>query len=55
MCDSFDVKIDLCGLSHGGVLALNYACVHPEKVHSLVLIATQYFYKNLQTHLTILL
>lgn len=42
MCDGFDVKIDLCGLSLGGVLALNYACVHPEKVHSLVLIATQY-------------
>lgn len=42
MCDSFDAKIDLCGLSLGGVLALNYACEHPEKVNSLVLIAAQY-------------
>ncbi|MCM1263859.1 MAG: alpha/beta hydrolase [Butyrivibrio sp.] len=42
ICDSFDLKINLCGLSLGGVLALNYACEHPEKVNSLVLIATQY-------------
>ncbi len=42
ICDSFDVKVDLCGLSLGGVLALNYACEHPEKVNSLVLIAAQY-------------
>ncbi len=41
-CDGFDEKIDLCGLSLGGVLALNYACEHPEKVNSLVLIAAQY-------------
>lgn len=42
VCDSFDVKINLCGLSLGGVLALNYTCEHPEKVNSLVLIAAQY-------------
>ncbi len=42
MCDSFDAKIDLCGLSLGGVLALNYACEYPERVNSLVLIAAQY-------------
>lgn len=42
VCDGFDDKIDLCGLSLGGVLALNYAIEHPEKVNSLVLIAAQY-------------
>lgn len=41
-CDEFDDKIDLCGLSLGGVLALNYAIEHPEKINSLVLIAAQY-------------
>lgn len=42
ICDSFHEKIDLCGLSLGGVLALNYAVEHPENVNSLVLIAAQY-------------
>ncbi len=42
ICDSFDEAIDLCGLSLGGILALNYAIDHPGKVHSLVLIAAQY-------------
>ncbi len=42
ICDSIDEAIDLCGVSLGGILALNYAIDHPEKVHSLVLIATQY-------------
>jgi len=41
-CDQFKGSIDLCGLSLGGVLALNYAIEHPEKVQSLVLIAAQY-------------
>lgn len=41
-CDGFDEAIDLCGLSLGGILALNYAIDHPEKVHSLVLVAAQY-------------
>ena len=41
-CDEFNEKIDLCGLSLGGVLALNYAIEQPERVNSLVLIATQY-------------
>ena len=35
-------QFDLCGISLGGVLALNYAIDHPQKVHSLVLIAAQY-------------
>ncbi len=34
--------LELCGLSLGGVLALNYAADCPEKVGSLVLIAAQY-------------
>lgn len=42
ICSEIDEPIDLCGLSLGGVLALNYAIEHPEKVNSLVLIATQY-------------
>jgi len=42
ICDGFDEEVDLCGLSLGGVLALNYAIEHPQKVNSLVLIAAQY-------------
>ena len=45
LTDEFDAaegKINLCGLSLGGVLALNYTLEHPDKVRSLVLIAAQY-------------
>lgn len=42
LCDEFDEPIELCGLSLGGVLALNYAIERPDKVKSLVLIATPY-------------
>lgn len=42
ICDESDEKLDLCGLSLGGVLALDYAVRHPEKVRSLVLIGAQY-------------
>lgn len=41
-CETESGKINLCGLSLGGILALNYAIDHPEKVKSLVLIGTQY-------------
>lgn len=41
-CDTFLEPLDLCGLSLGGVLALHYGIEHPSKVHSLVLIGTQY-------------
>lgn len=41
-CNEMDGSIDLCGLSLGGVIALNYAIDYPEKVNSLVLIAAQY-------------
>ena len=41
-CNKLDGKIDLCGLSLGGILALNYAIVYPNKVEKLVLIGTPY-------------
>lgn len=41
-CNRIEGKLDLCGLSLGSVLALNYAIDFPEKVNSLVLIAGQY-------------
>lgn len=41
-CNKFDEPINFCGLSLGGVLALNYTIENPMKVNSLVLIATQY-------------
>ena len=34
--------VHFCGLSLGGVLALQYAIEYPQKVSSLVLIGTQY-------------
>jgi pimeloyl-ACP methyl ester carboxylesterase len=34
--------LSICGLSLGGVLALNFAVDYPEKVESLILIAAQY-------------
>lgn len=42
LCGQSDEEPDLCGLSLGAVLALHYAIEHPQKVHSLVLIAPQY-------------
>ena len=41
-CNKFEEPINLCGLSLGGVLALNYVIENPAKVNSLVLIAAQY-------------
>lgn len=41
-CEGLDSPMDLCGLSLGGVLAVNYAADHPGKVRSLVLIGAQY-------------
>lgn len=41
-CDSISEPLNLCGLSLGAVLALNYTLDNPEKVKSLVLIAPQY-------------
>lgn len=42
LCDSYGDGLNLCGLSLGGMLALNYAIQYPEKVNSLVLIGTPY-------------
>ena len=39
-CNKLDGKIELCGLSLGGILALNYAIEYPNKVEKLVLIGT---------------
>ena len=39
-CNKTDERIDLCGLSLGGILALNYAIDYPEKVERLILIGT---------------
>lgn len=38
----FDEKLYLCGLSLGGILALEYTKHHPDKVKSLILIGTPY-------------
>lgn len=42
ICSELDEPIDLCGLSLGGVLALNYTVEYPKKVNSLVLVAAHY-------------
>ena len=42
MVDEISGPVKLCGLSLGGVLALNYAIDHPEKAEGLILIAAQY-------------
>lgn len=41
-CNNFSEPLNLCGLSLGAVLALNYAIDYPRRVKSLILIALQY-------------
>ena len=41
-CNDIPEPLCLCGLSLGGMLALNYTLDNPEKVKSLILIGTQY-------------
>lgn len=41
-CNSYEDKVDLCGLSLGGLLALDYAKAYPQKVNSLIVIGTPY-------------
>lgn len=41
-CNNFSGPLNLCGLSLGAVLALNYAIDYPRRVKSLILIAPQY-------------
>lgn len=39
-CQQIDEPVNLCGISLGGILALDFALAFPDRVHSLVLIAT---------------
>lgn len=41
-CNNFSEPLNLCGLSLGAVLALNYAIDFPQRIKSLILIAPQY-------------
>lgn len=41
-CEPFNDPFCLCGLSLGGILALQYAIAHRDRVAALVLIGTQY-------------
>lgn len=41
-CNSFNDKINLVGLSLGGVLAIDYIAEFPKKVNSVILIGTPY-------------
>ncbi|MBD5113304.1 MAG: alpha/beta hydrolase [Ruminococcaceae bacterium] len=41
-CGGFPERLNICGLSLGGILALNYAVDFPDRVSSLVLVGTQY-------------
>ena len=41
-CNSFNEKINLVGLSLGGVLAVDYITEFPEKINSIILIGTPY-------------
>ena len=41
-CISGEEKVNLCGLSLGGILILDFVKKNPEKVNSIILIATPY-------------
>lgn len=41
-CEGFCEPLNLCGLSLGAVLAINYAIDNPNRVNSLILISPQY-------------
>ena len=41
-CNNQEEKVNLCGLSLGGILALDFAKEYPEKVNSIILIGTPY-------------
>ena len=41
-CNNFKQKINLIGLSLGGILAIDYAAEYPEKVNSIILIGAPY-------------
>ena len=39
-CNNQEGKLNLCGLSLGGILALDYVKKYPEKVNSIIIIGT---------------
>lgn len=41
-CAELSEPLNICGLSLGGILALQYCIEHPDKINALVLIGTQY-------------
>ena len=41
-CMKQDEKVNLCGISLGGVLSLDFVKEHPEKVNAIILIGTPY-------------
>lgn len=41
-CNQFSEPLNICGLSLGGILALQYGIENPDKTNAMVLIATQY-------------
>ncbi len=41
-CNNQKEKVNLCGLSLGGILALDFAKEYPEKINSIILIGTPY-------------
>lgn len=41
-CEQFSEPLNLCGLSLGGILAMQYSIEHSQRVNSLVLIGVQY-------------
>lgn len=42
LCNNQKGKLNLCGLSLGGLLALDFVKEYPEKVNSIILIGTPY-------------
>ncbi len=41
-CNSMDTPLNLCGISLGAILSLQYAIMYPQNVNSLIMIAPQY-------------
>lgn len=41
-CNNQKEKVNLCGISLGGILALDFAKEYPEKINSIILIGTPY-------------
>lgn len=50
-CNNKPGKLNLCGLSLGGVLALEYAKEYPDKVNSLILIGVPYQIPKILFHI----